>query len=76
MRMVSSHQFFRIEDFEPTRMFTARLRSEIEDCEAKRTVSLYQFARAEDYETMRVVSSTYFRLPQEQPALNIWAAKN
>ena len=58
MRMVSSWQLSRIWDYEPTRMLTVCLCSEIEDCDATRMASPYRFSRTKAYETMCVVPTS------------------
>ena len=50
MRMASSQQFFRIEDYQPTRIVAACLRCEIDDCEAK--VSSARSSQTKDYENL------------------------
>ena len=42
------------------RMVTVCLRSEIEDCEAKRMVSSYWLSTTKDSENMRMISSYLF----------------
>ena len=57
MRMLSSHRFFRVEDYGPLRRDTASPYSGMKDLETMLMASSHLHSRNENYETVRMVSS-------------------